>query len=130
MICNDNYGKCSNTKICLIIALQIAIARRLKNKDMEGKILLGKGFALMQQVPETGVEHYTKMNITNLKVGVACLTQARDIALKAGRYVNSEPCVIVRYVRSYSCGLVASINLLFFGLSSPKILTSIYLFTD
>ena len=84
---------CTGTKMCLIIALQIAIARRLKNEDMEGKILLGKGFALMQQVPETGVEHYTKMNITNLKVGVACLTQARDIALKAGRYVNSELCV-------------------------------------
>ena len=54
---------------------------------MEGKILLGKGFALMQQVPITGSESYTKMSISNIKLGVECLNQARDIALEAGRYV-------------------------------------------
>lgn len=82
----ERYWRANNRKAALKnYDKSLEITRRLANKDMEGKILLGKGFALMQPARDTGAIGDPKMDIANLKLGVECLIQARDIALDAGR---------------------------------------------
>ncbi len=92
----------------LFTCSQLAIAESTGNQGLQGQILLGKGFALMQPAMQHQQDEFIQKEAskrTELAIdadaGLACLRQALAIAEAAGQFV--VPCYIRGLYRQLVC---------------------------